>query len=900
MKFKKGSKKFTVALASFVLVATLMFQFIVTPAQNVYAGPVDEAFSQTQREINYYLASFILKSCFVPLANATKGSADYSSFDTGFWQKGGQSALGTSNAGRVFVGEMSPSLNNPTDCNTDRDMNKVLDLIDLDIEGLMSYLYPRDNCNGDSCPARHDVGTMNNQGIYNLLLDGNKIQKVQGPDNAWELSEPALYNVMHREFFYGECKGRFSNDPKVEERAEKRYEKKEYYYSVNSETGQRDQYKYATFEINDDRAIGDTGLQRFFGGNDPTCKQLAAKKSDYAQAFANFIGDKRGACTGTNPPEYCAQPETTGSGNSAGGPDNTCESENVDSFGWIVCPALRTTVTFVSTAMGWFTDILDFSPVDEQRSVLEAVWRGFRSLANVGFVIAFLVVIYSAATGNLLSAYDVKKMLPRVLIGAIAVQLSFFITVDIMLAIANDLGNGAGRLLLAPLGNDSTTYLAKAAWGGIAGGIGTLVVGIAVLIGLIIAAIFSIIGILMMTIVFLIRNAAIMLLVVLSPVAFVAWILPSTESLFKKWSKFYIQILMIYPIATLFLASGQLIGAVWLGGTQGTGFTADNAAAHIFGLIAIFAPYFIAPKMFSLAGGAMQSIATAADNTKGSLGNKFGKVYNSEAGQRTRAKAGSGNLVSGNGRGAKIFNAAAAGVAAPGTLVGGKTMRMRARARQRSKYFENLNKDAQAQAYELDQQYLKDGSAFLESEFEAARQKGDEARMTAVARTMIEKSSFGSLERALVPMGAGTEQEREQANRILGGLSDVAGRKAPQIDRMRANIGGGAYEGKADELRLKNAIDVAGKVDGESIGGMHEREIRDLRHTLHTAAKAGDTTAQAALDDFDRIANDALLSEAGQKYSANKRAAIKDDVKAIDPTTGESTYKPKDYVDTFK
>ena len=48
-----------------------------------------------------------------------------------------------------------------------------------------------------------------------------------------------------------------------------------------------------------------------------------------------------------------------------------------------------------------------------------------RNISNVAFIVAFLVIIYSQLTSVGISNYGVKKMLPRLVIAAVLVNLSF-------------------------------------------------------------------------------------------------------------------------------------------------------------------------------------------------------------------------------------------------------------------------------------------------------------------------------------------------------------------------------------------------------------------------------------------------------------------------------------------
>ena len=87
------------------------------------------------------------------------------------------------------------------------------------------------------------------------------------------------------------------------------------------------------------------------------------------------------------------------------------------------------------------------------------------------------------------------------------------------------------------------------------------------------------------------RKAAIVLLTVFSPVAFVLYLLPNTKKLFDKWLKLWESMLLLYPIAGLLIGGGNFASGLMLSNYKGT---ADGASvvpiftAMIVGIIPIF------------------------------------------------------------------------------------------------------------------------------------------------------------------------------------------------------------------------------------------------------------------------------------------------------------------------
>lgn len=242
----------------------------------------------------------------------------------------------------------------------------------------------------------------------------------------------------------------------------------------------------------------------------------------------------------------------------------------LDQIGWIVCPVVRSVAIVADSAFTFITQ--DFLVIDidlfDSSSATNTVWGMMRNVANVLFVIFFLVIVYSLISGSGVNNYDLKRLVPRLLIAAILVNISFFVcqlAIDIVTVIGASildlikavLGSGTitgmpldkSREDLRVLGEIASQTLAntKVAW---------------ILLAPIVAVVFSAAIICSVILVILIlRKVAIIALVLLAPLAFVAYLLPNTEQYFSKWMKLFIHLLLIFPIVALLLGTGQIVSA---------------------------------------------------------------------------------------------------------------------------------------------------------------------------------------------------------------------------------------------------------------------------------------------------------------------------------------------------
>lgn len=259
-------------------------------------------------------------------------------------------------------------------------------------------------------------------------------------------------------------------------------------------------------------------------------------------------------------------------------PGGTTENKTtcvIPGIGWILCPVLYIMAELTNGAYAFVSALLTVQPIltTGNSEGLYKSWLVMRNFANVAFVIAFLIIIFSQVTSAGISNYGIKKLLPRLIIAAILVNLSYWIC-----AAAVDLSNIGGsslKGLFDAIGAtielpDAGAAATGEGWLGIVGGLlaGGLLTGAALYIGLS-ALIPVLIGVLItIAIVFIaliMRQALIILLIVISPMAFVAYLLPNTESMFNRWRSLFWTLLLMYPIISLIFGASALASKIVMG-----------------------------------------------------------------------------------------------------------------------------------------------------------------------------------------------------------------------------------------------------------------------------------------------------------------------------------------------
>jgi hypothetical protein len=380
-------------------------------------------------------------------------------------------------------------------------------------------------------------------------------------------------------------------------------------------------------------------------------------------------------------------------------PANTGTCSNL---AWALCPLIEGTDSLLGSIYGWVESNflrVQLSFYDTNRGTYTA-WAIFRNIANVLFVIFFLVVMFSQITSIGISNYGIKKMLPEIIIAAVLINLSYFIA-QAMIDLSNIIGYqihsllvGIARLVIEDSGGTLTT---PDGTGGLIAGL-ALVLGItggALLIGMIltsglgalfaVALIFlfsALIAILMLFLLLVVRQVGIIILVVLSPLAFAARILPGTTGLFRTWWKMFTSLLVVYPACGLVIGAGILAGVIIIQGANATTISEINPTAGIFfgsilgttisgplssfgavafgnifalvGMMAMIAPYFAVITIIkgSLSGlgrlgsmvtggiiGAQMAASRTGERGINAAGKKLGEVTNYTAGKDARLAA---------------------------------------------------------------------------------------------------------------------------------------------------------------------------------------------------------------------------------------------------------------------
>ena len=322
----------------------------------------------------------------------------------------------------------------------------------------------------------------------------------------------------------------------------------------------------------------------------------------------------------------------------------------VEGLGYLICPILEHAARFSDSMWGLFESLLFVDPLtnDTDKSIYKT-WIMLRDLANVILAIVFIAVIISQISNIGISNYGIKKILPRLIIAAIAINISYFL-MQALIDIANILGKSFDDFLASQASMDYTSVsgwkkvvedivasgtLALMTLGGATIAI-SAVEGPAALLFILLLIIPAILGLLGGIFALMFRTSVIPVLAIASPMAIAAWVLPNTQRLFDKWKEIFSGLLFLYPLSSIYYGCLKFMAiTVFLDGNSLTG---QRLMALLTLSVGIFAIVIFAVKSNSIMGRMV---------------NGFMRVANKITSPATSAIAGYAGALAGAARGRK-------------------------------------------------------------------------------------------------------------------------------------------------------------------------------------------------------------------------------------------------------
>jgi hypothetical protein len=357
---------------------------------------------------------------------------------------------------------------------------------------------------------------------------------------------------------------------------------------------------------------------------------------------------------------------TTISIDAKGGPPaaNNTDSDkeikcDVKGIGWMICPLSKFIAEGMDRVFGWVSGYLVVNTITtDTNSAMFRAWDIARGFANICFVLAFLVIIYAQITSQGLNNYEIKRMIPKLIIASILVNLSYYIC-----TIAVDLSNISGYALQQMFNDIRHNLLDGSASGNFEGTTwknvteyilsgGTAAVGVVLGVGSAIATtggsitamifllfpilLVGILSVLVALIVLAARQALITVLIIVAPLAFVAYLLPNTEKWFNKWRELLTTMLLVFPMFSVLFGGAQLAAfLIWKN-------SGGDFSVSILSLAVQVAPLAITPFLLKFSGSLLGRVAGMVNNPNKGLIDRARNFTNERVANRAAHATGLG------------------------------------------------------------------------------------------------------------------------------------------------------------------------------------------------------------------------------------------------------------------
>lgn len=324
---------------------------------------------------------------------------------------------------------------------------------------------------------------------------------------------------------------------------------------------------------------------------------------------------------------------------------SSCDSSIFQGLGWILCPASNVLASAVDNIYSIVSSFLVVTTLTtDQTSSVYKVWKLIVGLANVCFLFAFLYIVYAHLTSMNVERYHLfKKSLPRLLIAAVLVNISYWICA-LGVDISNFLGYSVEQLFRGV--RESVGLNVHVDWSKMtgfilsAGSIGGFLGFAAATGGSFTAAGFLLLSMLVSVVLaalvaFIIlaaRQALIVIFIIIAPFAFVAWVLPNTEKYFDKWLKAFMSLLMMFPIFSALFGGSMLAGAAIMNSANG------SLIIALIGMAVQIVPLILTPIIIRFSTGILGQIANITNNRKRGIADRTRNWSQASANTHAQAK----------------------------------------------------------------------------------------------------------------------------------------------------------------------------------------------------------------------------------------------------------------------
>ena len=265
-------------------------------------------------------------------------------------------------------------------------------------------------------------------------------------------------------------------------------------------------------------------------------------------------------------------------------------------LGWIVCMLLEAVDELINFLVGTSYKLLNIEETAYLQENYQNLWRAIRDLMTYAILATALIMVISTALDfGVFKNYTVKKYLPRLIIGTIAIQLSWGLG-EFFIQFMNQIGDVIGALVFSVSPDAEDHGLAKIAGAGseslliglaggtaayIAGALAFLPIAFTLIAGLVIAFLFL-----------MARKFLIIFLLVLAPLGITFWLFPGNDKAWRIYFRTFFYLLLLYPALVLLISIAKVFSHTVAGGNGLDKFFAFVIYVGAFAVIPLIAKMF--------------------------------------------------------------------------------------------------------------------------------------------------------------------------------------------------------------------------------------------------------------------------------------------------------------------
>jgi hypothetical protein len=628
----------------------------------------------------------------------------------------------------------------------------------------------------------------------------------------------------------------------------------------------------------------ESGSNRFIQQTNLECKDFVNVESPTTGSYFDQKASSQSCVVDNSKTVTLSNPENAaivgGAGTAIGDTeagDETVESceDNEGEFVFFICAIIGGMSDAINKLDSSVRKALDINQEYYESEGVRGAWASMRNIAYIMLIPVMLVMVIGTALGfSVVDAYTAKRAIPRMFAAIIFIALSYDICI-LLIEITTTVGKGVGGLIAAPFGGTSELVLTKifaptildggAILGvGVIGGIALVGLG-AVSLGILASYLF--IGAIALIIIFAVltlREMIVLFLVILSPIAIIAWIFPGNDKPWKIWWSSFSKLLYLFPMIVGLLVMGRAFASI-LGGTGANGL--EGVFITFAKLVAYIGPFFFIPALFKFAGGVFGNLAGMAnDRSKGVFDRQRKYRGNTRKETMERAAAG-GRIRSKNPLANKLNTVIGKGYAAKNAGLNPLNMKANTNAA-----YDKVTAQKAAEVAEKDLNF----AAFAQDD--------------TVLKAATGNNSASTIAQALIDSGD---------QRFTGDKgSSIARRTAALVTQTKSNMGQSVYDKAALQAKAKagtyysNFGEMAKEVndvykdDRQSAGSA----IMQMKSSSLSAGRVdlGGAGAGTTLLSLQRLYDEGFVNDAGEKKTFGMNDASTEFIKDVVDSQGPS------------